>query len=752
METCARPYLPGQAGPMPLPLARFFPPTPEGMLQRVAAEISRPGDWLLDPFGTSPAAALEAARSGRRVLVATNNPITSFTLDVLARAYPVSQFQAAFAELASVYRGTERLEVHLQSLYLTQCAQCEQTIPAEAFLWRRGETSPYARLYHCPHCGDNGERPVTLQDVQRLKDSSSSGLHRSRALERVTPHDDPARAVVEEALNLYTPRAVYFLFTVLNRIEGLSLAAEGKKLLYALLLSAFDAGNALWAWPAGRNRPRSLSIPPQYRENNLWTAMEEAIGEWAAPQGGPVPLEKWPAQPPASGGICLFTGRLKQLLAQPDLMPFSAGVATFPRPNQAFWTLSAVWSGWLWGRETAAALHGALERRRYDWSWHTQALYSTLQPLARHAAPGFSLGLVLAEAVPGFVTAALLAGQAAGFKLAGLALRDEESILQTWWQNEAAGPPPGGQDPQTAARESIRAYLVQRKESAPYLPLYLAALAGILLHSPPATETSGYNLPERYTQLQTELGRLIGDKRFLKHYDTGAHNPESGQFWLAGQEAIPGANLSDQVEMETVRFLARTPAAMREEIDNALCQLFPGLCTPSPDLILAILESYAGSDPQDDTLWALRNEESPATRRADLDAVEKALAQVGQRLGCVVHKREPILWQDANGQPRYAFFPFASAVISRHVYAARPLAARQCVLVFPGSRAKLLAFKLQRDLRLAEAASDGWRYLKFRHLRQLETVDDLNLETWDTLLDKDPPGLDEVVQMTMFDQ
>ena len=136
-------------------------------LERMAAPAS-PAPWVIDPLGTSPLSALEAARAGYRVLVVANNPVLAFMLETLAAAPRPEDFQAALAALASTRRADERLEVHLKALYSTPCAACESEAQAEAFLWRRGEAAPYARVYHCPVCHDEGERPLTLLDSERL--------------------------------------------------------------------------------------------------------------------------------------------------------------------------------------------------------------------------------------------------------------------------------------------------------------------------------------------------------------------------------------------------------------------------------------------------------------------------------------------------------------------------------------------------------------------------------------------------------
>ncbi|HMX20190.1 MAG TPA: hypothetical protein PKC52_13080, partial [Anaerolineales bacterium] len=79
-----QPYIPGMKPADPGPLSRFLPPLEEGVIsgwlstQPFGAAQSGPGTWLLDPFGFSPRLVLEAARSGTRVLVTANNPITRF--------------------------------------------------------------------------------------------------------------------------------------------------------------------------------------------------------------------------------------------------------------------------------------------------------------------------------------------------------------------------------------------------------------------------------------------------------------------------------------------------------------------------------------------------------------------------------------------------------------------------------------------------------------------------------------------------
>ena len=148
--------IPGIRPENPGPLARFLPPLEDGVVSAWLGENIESGGWLLDPFGTAPRLALEAARAGYRVLVAANNPITRFMLETGTASLPESAFKAALADLAVSRKGEEKLEEHLQELYLTTCTSCAREVPAQAFLWRKGEEAPYGLIFECKECGEGG--------------------------------------------------------------------------------------------------------------------------------------------------------------------------------------------------------------------------------------------------------------------------------------------------------------------------------------------------------------------------------------------------------------------------------------------------------------------------------------------------------------------------------------------------------------------------------------------------------------------
>ena len=484
------PYISGGRTDSSGPLNRFLPPVPEATARAFTAGLNLPGAWVLDPLAASPRMAVEMARAGQRVLVTAGNPVSRFLLDLAAHPPTLTDLQAALSDLAAARKEGQRLETHLQALYLTRCENCGRELPAEAFLWDSKSATLTGRIYNCV-CGSGGEHPATHADVENAaRWAHIDGLHRSRALERLAPRDDPDRPFAEEALSFYLPRAVYALGTIINRLDGLSTSDERRRGMTALLLYAVDSANALWPYDLSeRPRPRQLTFPFAYRESNIWLALEAGVKAWASDEA-PIPFTLWPEEPPESGGLCIFEGPLRELAPELGEISIKAVVGAIPRPNQAFWTLSALWSGWLWGHAAVGPFKAVLRRKRYDWQWHAEALKSLFGNLVEVIAPETPFFAVLAEAEPSFLSAAFLAAHAAGLDVNGLAMRSEPEPIQILWKKAATPIPlPGGRPGRglkkslplntNYTRKSIREILEANGEPMPYLHLHAAALVAL---------------------------------------------------------------------------------------------------------------------------------------------------------------------------------------------------------------------------------------------------------------------------------
>lgn len=735
-----QPYIPGLKPADAGPLSRFIPPLEEGVIARWLPLHAPTGSWLLDPFGFSPRLVLEAARAGYRVLVTANNPITRFLLEIAANPPSESDFNAALAELETAKKGDERLGAHLQSLYFTACERCSREIQVEYFLWRREEDAPYARVYTCPHCEDSGEHVATEQDIDNAKKiASTDGLHRSRAFERVAKLDDEDRFYAEEAIQHYLPRPLYFLTTIINRMDSLNLTPERKRALSALILVACDAGNTLWDHPPTRPRPKQLNIPNQFREHNLWTQLEHGLSLWTETGAGVV-VEAWPSKIPESGGICIYEGRLRDLAHEVKKeIPIAAVIGSLPRPNQAFWTLSALWAGWLWGREAVEPYKAALRRRRYDWAWNATALHAAFAHLFELLPLGTPFFGFVPEPEPLFLTSALTAASAAGFDLKSLALRTEHDPIQILWNRGEHLKREANEPDMAVASEAIHSHLIERGEPASYLHVHAAGLIALAETHALKNKSQEFDEAMRATNslIQTALSE---DERYV-HYSSG----ESVDTGLWSADLSPHTDsLADRVEVAIVTFLQKNPDSIYLEIEDDLYPQFTGLLTPSKAMIYAVLDSYAQ---RNGAAWKLRAEDVASARRNELNTITAMLEIVGKRLNYSTHQQEKNYVWEEDQTIAHAFYILASALMARAI-AETPYPPELTTIVIPGGRAALAAYKAQRDPALATRMKN-YRLVKYRLLRSLFEVPVLTRETFEEQVASDPLEKSKS-QMIMF--
>lgn len=736
-----QPYIPGTKPADAGPLSRFMPPLEEGVISRWLSLHARTSSWLLDPFGFSPRLVLEAARAGYRVLVTVNNPITRFLLEIAANPPSESDFNAALAELETAKKGDERLGAHLKSLYQTTCEKCNSEVQAEYFLWRKEADAPHARVYTCLQCNDSGERVVTQQDIDHAKQiAATDGLHRSRAFERVAKLDDDDRVYAEEAIQHYLPRPLYFLTTVINRIDGLNLTPERKRALNALILVACDAGNTLWDHPPTRPRPKQLNIPSQFREHNLWSQLERGLSLWTE-TGSPVVFEAWPQKIPETGGVCIYEGRLKELAHEVKKeIPIAAVIGSLPRPNQAFWTLSALWAGWLWGREAVEPYKVALRRRRYDWAWNATALHAAFSHLFELLPLGTPFFGFVPEPEPPFLTSALTAAGAAGFDLKSVALRTEHDPIQILWNRGEHLKREANEPDVAVARDAIHSHLVERGEPASYLHVHAAALIALAEAHALKNKTQEFDEALRSTNALIQSA-LSEDERFV-HYSAG-EIVDTG-LWSNADLSRHYESLADRVEVAIVTFLQKNPNSIYLEIEDDLYPQFTGLLTPSKAMIYAVLDSYAQ---RDGASLKLRAEDVASARRNERDTIIPMLELVGKRLGYSTSLADKNHVWEENNSVQFAFYVLASALVGRAMDDT-PYAPEQTILVIPGGRASLIAYKAGRDPALA-ARLKNYRLVKYRLLRTMLEVPVLTRETFEEQIASDPLEKSKS-QMMMF--
>ncbi|MBI4772172.1 MAG: hypothetical protein HY784_17575, partial [Chloroflexi bacterium] len=523
--------------------------------------------------------------------------------------------------------------------------------------------------------------------------------------------------------------------------------------------------------PEPRPRPRALTLPPRYREHNVWLALERAVDAWTrpGPEGLP-PIQPHPPEPGTVSGLSLFDGPIRELPPTPGI---TLALTALPRPNPAFWTLSALWAGWLWGREAAASFKPVLRRRRYDWNWHTAALRAAGEALAARLPEGATVVGLAPEAEPGFTAAALAAFDAAGFALQGCALRSDPDAAQFLWRRaDAPGAAPIASPDLAAHIQEIGAgaagtLLRRRGEPARWATIHAAGWCQLArerqLAGPFARDGTAGEPPLQTVNEALEAG-VSYRRGFLRSGGGGEADRESGLWWLR-EETGAQPPLSDRVEAEVQRLLSAGAELTEAALDEAVCAAFPGLLTPGARLVAACLRSYGSETAPGSGAhlprtqmpggaggyrvapggaggyrvapgWRLRPEDDPRRRAAELEQLRRQLIALGARLGYTVTGAVPLEWR-LQHEVAYTLGIITSAAFSR--YALDPaLDPARTLVVLPGGRAALAGHKLKRDPRLRLAVERGLRFVKYRLVRRLSDDTALSRDNFDERLKLDP--------------
>jgi hypothetical protein len=550
------------------------------------------------------------------------------------------------------------------------------------------------------------------------------------AVEQIAPRGDPDRKHAEAALGAYPGRAIYAITTLLNKVQQIQSEPEMEAAVNALLLSAFEAGNSLWGYPDGRERPRQLVASQRYREFNLWRAMEEAIGIWAMDDPG---LESIALQTDTQlhpGRVHIFHGSYTQLTEILGKQSLDCLLSVPPRPNQAFWTLSALWAAWLWGQSAAAPIKVALRRRRYDWAWHAGALHTVIRQVSTLTKPPNLVALYLPESEPGFIAALFSSFDAAGYDLKGRALRAHEGQAAILW--ERGEKVPDGREPgfrRADLSSACMEVLEQRCEPASFPVVHAAAWSYLSkVHFPRSHWDS--DVRQVLQVIGEYLDEVLNDQRQFDRFGRGVEL-EAGLYWIAGPSNC-GLSLFDRVEKRVLEELRAEQVLRLDILDRKICELFQGLQTPGKRLILTALQSYA--EVTDQGLWVLRPEDHAKAREDDRREIHTDLIHLGQGMGFEVEADDLVTWRE-NEQVCYRFLIRETAVLGDiGLDHENPL-----TLVLPGGRAALLTEKSRRDPRIRDWLQTRTRVLKFRHVRRLVSESTLTRDNLTERMAIDPP-------------
>jgi hypothetical protein len=741
-------YIPGFSLLEEIPLQRFLPTIPSGIFQTWLHENIDPSRWLIDPFGSSPFLPLEAQKNGSNILVVCNNPILQLYLEVLATAPREKDFHNALSIFAKEKHQIERLETHLKSLYITKCPNCTQLIPAKGFIWIKNTAVPTSKLIYCKYCGTEGEFPITEDDIHQLDNIGKDVLYRTLAIQRANINPQTLSGT-EDVINTYTARALYFLMSIINRMDRIRMDVFHKNLLYALLIHALDLGNSIWSWPTSRTRPKQINIPAQYIEHNLWHVLEDGISLWTQ-QEQPVPFTIWPVLP-EKPGICLYKGRITGLENIEELLGYlpSTAITIFPRPNQAFWSLSTVWSGWLFGRKAAIPMKSGLERKRFDWYWFSKAIHQSLLDVSTTLDRDAKIFGLIPDNETGFTTAVLTSAAHAGFALDGIAMRGEHDIIQCVWKKQRSPSNTVSPKNQAPISRDIHTLFDLNNEPIEAQTLYTAILADQVQN--PCNQSTEHSRPYfAIKNIQQDIITLMKDPKTFEHYPATSNISDHELFWLTGEIETSRETITDQVENAVFEILSQEATnCTLDTIDIEICRRFSGLLTPDRPYLKTCLQAYGSELPE--KLGSYRVAEEVMNFDSELHAVKNVLEKTGQMLGFTLINRNDIAWHDdALGQTVFHFHLIQNACISKLVFSQIKNGAARQIIVYPDRLLALMTYKLGNNPRLSTACTGFGKVITLSQIIRFFENRNITLQDFNQMLDDRSSGHQHPSQISIF--
>lgn len=779
-------FIPGEPKEQQIPLERYLQPLPRNVVARYVAACTNAGDLVLDPLPQGGTLLVEAAATGRRGIAASSNPVRTLLVHGILTLPSPHDIDAATMRLGDSLKRGIPLREHVNQLYASSCHHCARPLVVDYFLWDGEDDRPVEKFCHCTHCDAEGRFPVEDADLTMLDSVEKQGVHYWYLLERLAQPHETERELAEELLTLYTPRNLYALTDLSMKIETLFVDSPLQNALQLILVQCFDTCSKLGASPLPRPTALHLRPPTRFVERNVWHAFEEAYQ--LVRLLSPSPLMAVTTDTESLAGeveaqVSVINEPLSKVAAKLPPSSVSLVVAAPPPYYRPFWTLSYLWSGWLWGREKATLLKPLLRRRMMGWSWYRRSLHVALKTLHRPLRPQGSMIFILERANLTHISNLILAAVGAAFKLRRILYQPEdvhppEEPMQgvdgayrlTFTRDDGSGQDLDDLSPgavavalQEAALRAARELLRERGE-----PLHFG-----WLHSAIYQRWSRYGLlrqalalGERVSmpdfldqQMESALQEALA-RGVLELLPKDADDASRAALWWLKAEGYPPRPLGDRLERVVCQILTDRGDCSHEDLCDDVYSRFPGIFTPPPGLVQACVDSYARRDDTSDS-WNLRPLEEAACLADERVEGLKLLMQVGQRLGYQVSLSRRRVPQLSIGTdpisrvrlPRGLDVSWDSEWAGLHIFAfkqttrfgdilshgGRSHSEAHRYIVIADRRLDLLRFRMESEFLLRRALNEGeWQFIKLKHLRDLGTNKHLDRHDLDQIIGLEP--------------
>lgn len=737
-------YIAGEDEGYQSPLENFLPPLKKGVFPTWVRRNQLEDHFLIDPFSANPILPVELAVNGFKVLCSQSNPNIKLMTEVMCRENAKQEISDSVNKLLIARQGSVTLEDTLKSLYATPCAGCRKMIQADGFVWEKGSKHPISRVYTCPHCGDSGERKISAHDLQNLNQLGKLDIYQARAKQRVGVKNSYQEESLALALACYLPRSLYVCMLLINRFEMLSLEEDVAKFLRAALLTVFNDAHSLRHWPFREYRFIQLSIPQKFFEKNLFLSLVNSIDKWPT-FDQTIDVSYWPELPSENGGICFYQRKLSK---NKDLLPEKEKTAIttiIPRPGQAFWTFSAIWAGWLWGKNAVKPLRSAFGRRRYDWFWFAKAVNQSINRIKPSIKDNTKVYGLFPYFSPNLTYGLFTGMHTAGFKLTGAAFRQESYLLQCEWASKEF--PIKSKESNMEIESIIQNCLNEVGEPVDFQNILMQVVTQMTFNN--LTKVNIETIDETdFSRLNNRIKKFSNIQHFLTLLSSETQS--GSKYWLFNDRKSQEPR-SERMEAYIFEVLQHANEISKASLCQLVCTKFNGLLTPEAALFHSIVHAYAEEISEGCGVFKLRPKEILANRKKEVNEISSLLLILGERLGYLITDKNGVIWTESSTNSiEYTFHFSITAQISDLVLKPTKHESAQHVLIFPGSRAGLINYRFKTDPRLTGAIENGWHFVKFRHIRQLANMQELTPGSWRNLLDGDPPMQKAPVQLQII--
>ncbi len=308
----------------PLPaFERLAPPAAAADLVVEIEAWTKPGDVVLDLTGRGGWVARAAIAEQRRAADFEPWPLTRLLAEVVLRPPDLRQIDSATQAIAAASLGGSMVRRTIDSMYASNCPRCGRPVILDAMVWeplagsvvvaagrnagRRAKSTPAAkdtlptlritpeeslravsREYRCASCHEQFGGPElqvaepTRGDLKLAESVSPSGDVRESMRLRF-PAPRPTHPLVDQLIDLHTPRQLAGLHAILTRIDGEERTGALTATLRLAFLHAVILASRL---NAARGKPAPIRISNgavkvpttrEWRERNPWLAFEDGL-------------------------------------------------------------------------------------------------------------------------------------------------------------------------------------------------------------------------------------------------------------------------------------------------------------------------------------------------------------------------------------------------------------------------------------------------------------------------------------------